>query len=467
MKYLQDGSDRQEYAARSLHVNKKPRQHHTRMKEEDISAFFTSNQPAVPDAHENIAPRNDCPSNSASKRQTACRGEARETPDRPLLDRRIMGKDDRASKPRTSSRRRSHDTTSYTTWSESIRLLSTAPKQSNTTSMRREERVDIAGGGYAEGQYGRQMTVDPEMPSLGRSEPATTPTDPAITFSVDSRCSRLQSPPQRYSSLQSPELYTRIANVHATEFGASPQSMQPVLETCIAADLLAAPVGERSKRPYSSSEATRTPRPGSAHTAQRFVSCDSLRLPTKMDDIPWHHSHPSPDNFGQNFGQVRTRVIGPARTCVAQELPDTTRQTGRIPYRGCAEGAEGAQASAVWRLIAPSLQVPGLSKFSAPTSFFVQQEQQQLSPPQYDVEGDDGCQYAEASYAEYVCESDLLCQEDFEDVSAGIALDQQIEIFDIGHEELGRVADTIMDQGQKCERNGVVGPGFWQPHKLY
>lgn len=440
MKFLQDSANRQDCAVKSSQANKKRKKDYAWTKEEDISAFFTSTRPTLADTHENTVPKSDHLSNSAATRRTAYPERARETPGILGLALRTAESNGSASKPRTGSRRRNHDPISYFSWSGSTRAPSAAPAQLETPLIVPKKLFGFSRHKYADGQCSRRATADQQMPTCDRSGLATTVVDRAMVSSAIRECSRLQSPPRCSYALQSLELRTRVADCCTAEIAALPQSIPPELNTgIIAAEHLDSPVRrERFRRESHGSEATIAPR-----QHQRLVSCESLQLPTSVNVVPQYHDHLSQakSHWTRSFGAGATRAR-------ARELAETARQPGRISYRGSAQAYRP-------------------SNFSGPISFYVQQEQQQQLPLQYDLERDYDCQNADVAYADHVCESGTLEREDFDDVSERSALTEQMEEIDFRPEELGHVADGIVEQAQKCEKTGVVGPSFWQPHRLY
>lgn len=451
MNFLQDSNDKQEYTAQASQGNKKRKKDYARTKEEDISAFFTSTRPALAGIQEDSAPRSDQPSNSAAARRSEHSKRAREAPDRSVHAVSTVKSEGRASHPKAGRRSSSHESTSYFSWSESIRAPSAAPAQANSPLFVPKRHFDSLSKTSAEGQYGRYTTVDQQMPTLARSVPVSIVPDHTMVSSATPKCPRLQSPLRRSSSLQLTKLGTRSVEDHATEVGASSRSMPPVSRTSITADHLDVPVVERLRK-ASYGNAAKTPfkyNPG--HVPQGFMSCESPQLLTGIDEALQYYD----DLPASNVRRVTSYVFDHTAAHPARELPDTAGQAERIPYRG------NAQAPTV-RFVVPNVQASGLSRFSGPTSFYVGQAQQ----PRYDDEAFD-YRHADAAHDEYACESDLSDREALEDISDTAALYEKMEDIEVGHDELGHV-ESVAEEIQTPEHTEVVvGPSFWRPHRLY
>lgn len=463
MKFLRNRDDGQENAAHTLQANKKRKKDSAQTKAEDVSAFFTSTQPALAKSPSNIAPQGEHQSpNPPTVRNTGRATWMQEAIVEPVATGPNANLEDGALHHRTSSRGTGHKSTSYFSWSDSLRPPSAASTEAEAFQIVSRHCLEDSKQAPVEGQYVRCVTFSqPNLLSVNRNASAISADRMRVSSAASAlfERSRPHRPPQHSSSSSSPgaRLVTRAADYHTTESGNLPSSMLPIVRSGAAAERMTFPMTEpawgRSCRKESAARAARLDLADIA--TQRLETCGNSHVPASMTEGPRHCD----DVFLTQSGHAPTQAALHDGDHSADRQPNTVRQAEGITYRGNVQRP-------TLRFLAPNMQRSRVPSFSCP-SLYVQQEQMKHMRARVNVDEGDDAWHAGSAYNQQTRQSDLVFQGEYDGISSGsVPWDTGEDMEDVGRETLGHVAGTA-ERVQGREHTGVARTGFWRPQRLY
>ncbi|KAF1836664.1 hypothetical protein BDW02DRAFT_211592 [Decorospora gaudefroyi] len=461
MKFLQKHEDQRELIAQSV-PKKKRRNNNTQIKEGEISTFFTSKGPALAEKHaKHIVDMRPGHNILDSQR----RDPAHSPRDVAAVD--TIETANNAPYLGFGGRGPRHDSTSYVSWSESIRGPSTTPARPRVEAAPHTEQRD------SRHQGGKGARCDGEESSFKQPAPPSVTkqrmNDTAERFLVSSvapthnRVSRSQSYPQHTSSPRRPNLVDRSAKFHSTGTACSPSSMPPF-----------APAGPiRDSKQTQATSSTRDERCGTSPISGATALPNRPRhepnsLHNEVDD-----DLPTSSDLGSVLRQCNDTFTGRRRGGTLRpthsEQKDTPYSTYLVRRQSNTDSYPTIRRMSTVRFAEPQYYESVLPNFAGP-SIYEQQAQRQQLPLQAVFEGDT---YRE-SYPmeqEYLDENDEMpydaqgletLSEPEQPISYG--LEGDFGMYDAG----GDVTAMVQGVGQNLKsENNVVAPGFWRPNKLY
>ncbi|KAH6638376.1 hypothetical protein C7974DRAFT_159766 [Boeremia exigua] len=451
MKFLRNGHDEQDYAAQPSQTKKKRKMDHTRRKEEDVSAYFTSARPALADTHGGAVP---------SSTHSLLMSSAAVRPSRPERARELGVSDvavqtneseGNALYPMTGRGGPSHESSSYFSWSDSVRAPSTAPVQARDRLTVGGRRFDILNREVEEVQHHRHSQAREQMPASVSLFGISSAEKPKVSSIAPKSVGLARSPLslQRSPSLQQSGLIDRAA-CHSVERATSSSWKPPHWQTQINAEGTTLPrVGRSDQTAYTNDNAPSAQRRISIDVPNCPLSYQSLQCPTDLDEVLQYYN-----NSSLAVSQQVSSQDNLDRVCPASGPQSTAQQARRVPPRVTAYAPTA-------RFDVPSVQQFSLPNFSGPNSYVVQE--QQLVPSQLDVGKGSDCQDTGITDDADTCESEMLDQGSFEGFSGESSLGEVVEDIDDG---LVGVVDQV-EQRQEPEHAKLLGRGFWRPHRLY
>ncbi|KAF2627751.1 hypothetical protein BU25DRAFT_448249 [Macroventuria anomochaeta] len=464
MKSLRTDHGANDHTTQASDAKKKRKKDHARTKEEDISAFFTSIRPALADTDENILAKSGHPTTNTFVATKADRpGRTREPSNVPDTAVPTVESKGKVSYLGFGIRGLRHESTSYFSWSESIRAPSITPVRPKTMSTVQKKRLDSSNQDVAEDLHGRHTAVRQSILSSVMREPPTATAERfrvSSTAPIPSGLSRSQSLPQHSSSPRRPNLVDRALHRRMTEHVTSPSSTLPVLQAGVNAEYPAIPIteGSRSGRTIRTSYASENAVLGQGRTstdvARRLVSYESRQQPSSLAGVLQHCN----DAHQVECRQATSRRSRHAEAPFSPAPYDIIQQTGRTSY-------QRTTPAPTVRFLAPEAQPSRLPNFSGP-SFYAQQEHRQHLPVHFNLEEDSGYQHPDIVDKEYIGAADLLDQEDFEGLPGEPVSCAMMNGFDDDMGGLDYVGDGV-EQMQEPEHTNIVAPGFWRPNRLY
>ena len=233
MKFLRNNDGGKDHTTQAPDAKKKRKKDHVRTKEEDISAFFTTARPALADTDANAQAKSGRPTGVSTGSKADLRTPMRD-PSRALETAvPMVDSEQKASYLGFGSRGPRHESTSYFSWSESIRAPSVTPGNPMDASIDREKCVGARSRDTRQTPCGRSTADHHKMPSSFVGDRVTATSNRFRTSSVvpaPSGMSRSQSLPHLSSPPRRSYLVNRAFNRHAHEDLTSPSSMPPVLQ---------------------------------------------------------------------------------------------------------------------------------------------------------------------------------------------------------------------------------------------
>jgi hypothetical protein len=459
MKFLRNNNRGKDHTTQAPDTKKKRKKDHTRTKEEDISAFFTTARPALADTDGDAQAKSRRTTVTPARSKAECPRPTRDTSRAPGTAIPAVDSEGQASYLGYGSRGPRHESTSCFSWSESIRAPNTTPGKPMDASTDQDKHVDAGNRDSDQAPLGRSTPDHHKMPSsvMGDRVIATSNQFQMSSVApVPSGMSRSQSLPHPFSPPRRPSLVNQAINCYTHEDLTSPSSMRPVLQGYPRAGHQEEPTTEGSIRTPYISEMT-----------------ESMRRRTSIAALRDQSAHERPRRLVEPGGTLRHYE---ETSAASQEVPtrrdrcteaqpparpfDTDQRSRRILSRRTVEVP-------TVRFAVPDARSSRLPNFSGP-SIYVQQERRQLLPVSlsFDDDGDYDYPDGDGCGQEYISDAGMLDHEDFEQLP-----DEQLpyglmeELNDDG-EGLDYVADGGQ-QVQEPEHTSVVTPGFWRPNRLY
>jgi len=457
MKFLQKEKNQQESAPQQSAPKKKRKKDHAHTKEGEISAFFTAIRPALAEKDGNVQSqdaRGDGSVSAVPSRRERERS-AKSTGVVPTIE-----VHDKGPYLGFGSRGPRHESTSYVSWSDSVRGPEVTP--------RHPEQVRAVNKEHHVSKHQRASTTtggDDDVFKHPAPRSATHVThDSAEHFVVSSvdrsdsypRASRSHSYPQHTSSPRKVNLVDRAAKISSTDPADSPSSMPPSIPSRA--------VGEPRHRNYTvGPKPARHGQPGPLHP--RVTSMHRKSVERSGDGQTEDEMQTSSD-LGKVIQQCndtfheRRRATAPRRRHTV--LPEAPMENERIE-RGRNSGVHRTRHVRFSGLDIPSPVVPN---FSGPSIYEQQAHRQTLPLPDFDQEDEvDGVSHL--TEQEYIDDPNgmLYGERNWEEYSGEPAsYDMGLEAQGYGVEELPPSEHMVQ---HLASENSIVAPGFWRPNKLY
>lgn len=230
MKFLQNHHGRNDHNTQTPDAKKKRKKYPERMREEDISSFFTTARPLA-DTDGNIQ--------TQSRRPTVSSAGAKVKSPRPMGDsfkaHAVPAAEPRGktSYPSVGSKGQRSEGNSYFSWSESLRGSSITPGRPRETLIDNNERVDAYNGKTKEAMRGRSAAGHQEAPSsIIRDCVTAAPNRLRLSsaISVPAGLSRSQGMSNPSSPPRRSNLVDGAVNRHTDEGVTSPSSTPSILQ---------------------------------------------------------------------------------------------------------------------------------------------------------------------------------------------------------------------------------------------
>jgi hypothetical protein len=463
MKFLRNNRGGNDHTAQASDGKKKRKKDHTQTKEDDISAFFTSVRPALAETDGNILTKSERATKSTAATKPSHHGRARAPSTVPSLVVPVVESEGRASYLEFSSRAPCHESTSYFSWSESVRAPSVTPGRQKTASTTHRKRIDPSDREVEEVAHYRHASVQQHAPSSVVREPTNASLERAGMSSrapLLSGLSRSQSLPRPASSPRRPNPINQASQHRTTHEMTSPSSMPLVLRSHVASENREDHMGvdSRSGRSIRASHARENA--VSAHSwSSTYAARNAVLHETPLrPSIPGSVLQHCNDTSQADRRQAASRRSHYTNISFSPGVHDPVHQARRGSCRRI------APAPTV-RFLAPDIQPSRRPSLSAP-SFYVQQEYRQRLPGHFEFEVDYDLGAPGFVGQAYIREPELLEQENFqgmpeEPVSYGTMEDSDDSVAGL---------DYAADDVEPIRNSGytnVVTPGFWRPNKLY
>jgi hypothetical protein len=455
MKFLQKEKPQPEAAAHQDIPKKKRKKDHTHTREGEISAFFTAVRPALAEKDGNTAPREDGNAAVVDTRQEREQSTKSSgvVPTVEVLDKGpYLG---------FGSRGPRHESTSYVSWSDSVRERDVTPRH-------REQVLPVAEEHSGAFQHqAASTTTDVEKTVFKRPAPRAAKhgrNDSIENFKVSSvdasqsrqRASRSHSYPQQSSSSQKVNLVDRAAKFHSTDPVDSPSSMPPSMPAGVSHDTYRI-------RPTAGRRPARTEQFTPSH-----MNRTSTRPHTTKDDTcePTDVEPRLSSDLGAVIEQCNTAfrerrpVNGPQRRHTV--LPEQAYGPDRME-RSAVPGASTARHVRFSGLEQPSPIAPN---FSGP-SIYERQAQRQAGPLPNLYHEDVALADSRLAGQEYLYDGDDMMYGE----SNLEAYPEETASYEFDEGAPGYEAEDAQVLGDRVQRlgsdNSVVAPGFWRPNRLY
>jgi hypothetical protein len=436
-------------------VPKKRKRDYVRTKDGEISNFFTSGCPESAEQTENKHSSHT----SIQKTKRRHRDQASMTGVAvPMVE-----EADQESLLGDGSRYPRHESTSYVSWSESIRAPSTAPARPRADD-------DISHGQHDPGSYkhcesktdrGESPSIRPALPPVAKQ-----PTDDISgRFRVSSlapsysRISRSQSCPQHSSSPQRLNLVDRSTKLQSADTACSPSSMPPAVPPNPSTD-----TGPRLSGRFSNNV-----RPETFPDLRRQTCAVSQH--EKLDDQNqgYEEDVETSSDLGRVLQVCKDALYKqdwadiPQRSLVRSPEPSLPTQPAR---RQCGTSSHTqAHRIPTVRFAEPPGQYQAQSTFARPGIY---EQQEQDACPVWNVSGSEG-----------IGDDPWACGQEYMDEHGGEYYDggdwddmlEQAMPHGSGHMNemcMAGGAFAVDDVREDLQPgNDVVAPGFWRPNKLY
>lgn len=453
MKFLQKNKNQTEPSPQQATSKKKRKKEHTHTKEGEISAFFATAQPELAEQNGKSRVKDNQQDNRAHNFKTVQHQGERPSVDEITVP--IVELPDKASCLGFGSKRPYHESTSYTSWSESVRAPSATPGHSRV-------RPAVDNGPFClanrEGDpttaNEEDTTSHPPVPPLANKK---TPSDFTERLRVSSvptvhqRVSRSHSYPQHSSSPEQVNLVDRAKKHQSTGAASSPSSIPPFVPV----------YGFVEAERYASANVSKAVR---SRTLSLSGTCmiSSHRGLEKNDEESDVEMNP---HASSSLGRVLQYCNDVFREGCRR---NATQTDGLCSMRGSQQHATmslypSIQHIPTVRFSRAEVPSPRVSSFSGPSIYQQQAQRQQL--------------LTEALGEGNGVPRNFFEEQSCTDEDGGMAYNDQgwdgfPEQYEIGGDEAGEydVRNTYVaeDDGQQfVSENKGVRPGFWRPHRLY
>lgn len=442
MKFLQREKEQPEPVIEHV-AKKKRKKDHAHTREGEISAFFSSVRPALTEKDGNAA---GVVSRSERERSTKSSGVVPtvEVPDKgPYLG--------------FGSRGPRHESTSYVSWSDSVRGPAVTPRHPKQVHAAEKDDHDTTKHQSASTTTGEENSGS-KRPAPRAVEHSTH--DRSGQFRVSSviasvshqRASRSYSLPQHTSSPQRMNLVDRAAKIYMTDNIQSPSSMPQSV-----------PVHTNYHyRPTAETRPAFTTRPNQACT--QGTPMRRRTVPDQQNDATDVEPQLSSDleavieQCNATFDE-RRRMSGQRRRHTV--LPEQHFEHDAM------ESADMRRSNVERRVRFTGLERPPpvLPNFSGP-SIYEQQAQRQAVPLLPSRHEDEGVSYSRSGLADFDDGHDLLSSEAYweEYPEAQASYTDNLDTMDYGMEDGTAAGHQVQ---RLASDNSVVASGFWRPNRLY
>ncbi|KAF2437369.1 hypothetical protein P171DRAFT_400076 [Karstenula rhodostoma CBS 690.94] len=451
MRFLQKHKGKAEVGPPPGSPRKKRKKDQAHVKEDEISAYFTSVRPTLAEQDLNVHTKKP----SHRKLRDASRSLRQPSS---VVDQAILTVEpaDQTSYPGSGGRGPRHESGSYVSWPESVRVPSLTPAHGRVEAAKSSGQLDSTRGGRTGNNVGGEVLHSPPIPPIttrhlvdnigGRFQVSSLPP-------TNERLSRSHSLPQHTSSPRRINLVDRAARRRTLEDVASPSSMPPFVSTHS---------GHRRHIPASRghTHCVQPPDP----TVHRDVSLDHETEPLAHDDL------------GQHTSSSLGRILQECNTAFHEKrIAEALQHKSQGPYPRVPVQSNMRQTPEAYPTVRriPSVRFAGVDELYYPAvpkvagpSLYERQEEElyghadqlfyeegALPPPQdmHDVYFDEEA----FDYAEQDWDDEAELADD------GVGADPPVNEADVHHLD-GNIADRVHG------RAGIVAkPGFWRPHKLY
>jgi hypothetical protein len=458
MRFLQREKVPPESAPQQGASKKKRKKDHARTKEGEISAFFTSVRPVLAEKDNNVPPAKV----GADEDIIATTGHREREPSIkssgvvPTIE--LSG---RGAYLGFGSRGPRHESTSYVSWSESVRTPDMTPRRPkqlaaighdrHETSKHRRVGSTTSGAEHA----GFKLSSLPRAHKHRRDE-STEHFQISSMALPQNRVSRSQSYPQRTLSPQKLDLVDRNAKFQSTESVDSPSSMPPFVAKASRVELARCEPGVSSKSTQREEVCRSAVENIMAHRpscVEREGSVDAVRQDTSSDlgKVIQHCNH--------TFHGQR-RATEPQRGRLDLYSPHVSNEVRRHDRSAAPVRRPTVRFSEVER------PVPRVPNFSG-RSFYEEQTQRTHIPLEEVLDDEEfrNDPYLPGQKLEYGQGSMVYEGPDWEEhFEEPAPYGAEYEVTDFGLE----VPETLEERVQRIRSdNSVVTPGFWRPNRLY
>jgi hypothetical protein len=457
MKFLQKNKDQPESAPPEGALKKKQKKEHTHTKEGEISAFFTSVRPALAEKDGNTLANIGIDSIDIASRTTRRERDQLSKADAIVPTTEVSEK---GSFLGSGSRGPRHGSTSYVSWSDSVRPPSTTPRQNQCQPAVPESRYKSTKHHRDGDEVEEDNTVSkwPMPPSVSRRRTGATAERFGVSSITSSQhgLSRSQSYPHHTSSPRRVNLVDRAAKFQMTDPVASPSSLPPFKSTRASVEphRIEPVAGSTHASPRSHAAGISKPQQDltndeeKAFDTEAQTSSDLGKVLQQCNDI-----------FNERRQAMALRRRQTVRSNPSRANDDLERQPQYIPY-------PKLQEVRTVRFSGVGSRSPRPPTFSGP-SIYEQQAQRQRVPVSQCMEDSliyEDKHLAAQNYAGEESErtNHDQMQELFGEVPDSYGVDSEEEPWGVGD---SYASEGVVQHLQSD--NSVVASGFWRPNKLY
>lgn len=445
MKFLQREKEQPMSVIQQDVSKKKRKKDHAHSREGEISAFFTSVRPTLAEKDGNAAAVDRRPERERSTKSSGVMPTTEVSDKGPYLGFGTRG-------PR-------HESTSYVSWSDSVRDPNIAPGHPEQVPVVAKDDGHITKHQVTSITSGEDSTIFecPAPPAAERGTHVSSEqfkVSSVIVSGPHQRVSRSCSLPQHTSSPQRMNLVDRAAKTYMAEAIQSPFSMPPSVPVRANRETHHyRPTVETRRNISTLSQARAQGTPVRRHMIadQRNDAADVEPQTSSDLDAVIEECNYTFDKRRRVSGQQRRHTVQPEQTFERFAMENVGEPRSNIERLVRFSGLER-----------PSRIVPNFPG----TSIYEQQAQRQSSPllsPRYE---DGAAAYSRSGAADFGDGDDMLYSEgyweEYPEEQASHAVD--LEIVDYGTE--GSIAAEEHVQ-RLASDNGVVARGFWRPNRLY
>ncbi|KAH4803010.1 hypothetical protein HBI25_117060 [Parastagonospora nodorum] len=449
MKFLQKEKDQPESTPEQGTSKKKRKKDHVQTKEGEISAFFTSVQPALAEKDNNVPTKQ---ARAVEDLITAIRHHEPEQSSKssgvvPTIE--IPGK---GSYLGFGSRGPRHESTSYVSWPESVRSPDLTPRRPkhppvenhdpHQVSNHRQLGINLSGRGDC-----RLKVPVPPIPRKQRSNESTERFQMSSVALSQNRMSRSHSYPQHTSSPRKLDLVDRAAKFQSTESVGSPSSMPPFVSKPARVDV------EYRESGVSAKSATRQK---ATHSATHNTVVNSHRPEGHMDDVRETSSDlgRAIQHCNRTYSAQRC-ATEPHRSHREVDAPYISNKVTRVAPVAMAK-THRRPTVRFQEIEAPAPRAPNFSGCS-----IYQQQAERMHFPGAIVEEE----FSDFnSPEEELMHSQANAPDWYDEVEGPPSYGRDYEATDPGLGALGTMVGSVQ---RISTDNTVVAPGFWRPNRLY
>lgn len=449
MKFLQREKDQPEPALEQGTAKKKRKKDHVQTKEGEISAFFTSVRPALAEKDTNVPTK---PARVVENLNTTIRHHEPEQSSKSSGVVTTIEFPGKGSYLGFGSRGPRHESTSYVSWSESVRSPGLTPRRPKHPPVENHDPFEVSNhrrlGSTISGNGDARFKVpEPSTARKLRSNESAERFQMSSVALSQNRMSRSHSYPQHTSSPRKLDLVDRAAKFQSTESVGSPSSMPPFMSKRTRVDV------EHRESGVSARSATRQK---DKNWAIHNTVMNSQQPEGHIDDVCETSSDlgRAIQHCNRTFS-ARRRITEPHRSHREADAPYISNEVTRVAQ--VATPKTHRRPTVRFQEIEPA--APRVPNFSGRSIY--QQQAERMHFPEAIIEEEFPDFYSREEELMY---SQTNAPDWDDEVEGPPSYEGEYSAADLGLEAPGAMVDSVQ---RISTDNTVVAPGFWRPNKLY